>query len=215
MTKGTKGAQWGKVAIGYLNDIKYERRRGVPVRSRSNFNFSFGHENEPLAMAWLRANYPLYIFKSCQTDYDEIVFATNPDVPGHGDSPDFYALNSDETIAMVGEIKCPVDRGKIEDTWCSSREDVIDEYCDQFCGHLIAHPEVDKLMYLVYDGTSDDDDEDDEMDLLDPERGRVFIYTRADFGDRIHEICDRINEADRIVNTALEMGCKVEHTIYN
>jgi len=71
LTKGTKGKLWGDTSINYLYEKLYELENNKPIRNESNANFRWGHEQEPLAIEWLRAN-TMYDIKHCSEDFDEI-----------------------------------------------------------------------------------------------------------------------------------------------
>jgi len=208
MTKGTKGVLWGKTAIGYLYDKLYERRSGRPIRNSSNRNFEFGHINEPLAIEWMRENLPFTI-KHCSSvdDFPEGVKFCDDVLDGFGDSPDGYA---DED--MVVEVKCLASQGKFEMIRRSTKADVVEEYRYQFVGHLIGNPHCNKIIYVCYDG-NDEDDEFDNGDLMDENRGVVFIYDRSDFEGLIEECMERIMEANAALNEALETGEKLEQIL--
>ena len=186
MTKGTKGRAFGDTAIGYLYQIAYERRTGRPVRGTHCANFDFGHENEPRAIEWLRANTNLTV-RSCTTDYPDIIFVTHPQKDYIGDSPDFYCLDDNDKIEAIGEIKCFASQAKFEEVLESTKADMVDEYKEQLATHFLCHPEVDKLIYVIYDGSSDDDDFD-PCDFNNPDRGAIFIYYRSEFKDLIQLI---------------------------
>jgi len=204
--RGKNGAKYGDTAIKYLYEIKRERRTGKPTRQDNGIrNFIFGHENEPMAIAWLREN-SMYTIKSCSEDFDEILFVVPFD--GFGDSPDFYVYDSEGNIIAVGEIKCPASEAKFEEMIDLIKSDVVDEYKEQFTGHFIAHPDVPELWYLVYDGT-DEYDEYDDRDPLDPSRGLLFTYKRSEFAGLIEEATATIKEADSYVDRCLETGLKV------
>lgn len=206
MTKGTKGTQWGKTAISYLYDKLYERRTGRPIRNSSNRNFDFGHINEPLAIEWIRENLP-YTIKHCSSeeDFPDGVVFCDDILDGFGDSPDFYADSN-----IVGEVKCLASQGKFEMYSRSTRADVVDEYRDQFVGHFIGNPHCNKLLYVCYDGNSEDDEFDELSDLMASDRAVVFMYERSEFEGRIEECLERIVEANAALEEALRTGEKLE-----
>lgn len=213
-TKGTKGREYGDQALGYLYEKMYERRTGKPIRNDDNKNFRWGHEQEEVAMAWLGENTMWYI-SDCTRDGKDIVFVKPwPDVK-YGDSPDFYVLSEDGgCVLAVGEIKCVVSQSKFEKYRLSTPADLIDEYKEQLAAHLMAHPGVDTLYYVIYDGQA----EDDELDLIDPmdaSRGIIIKYTRSDFGDLISWMEDKIRECDAAVDEAIRLGVKIETILNN
>lgn len=208
LSKGTKGKSWGTEAIGYLNEKKYELRTGRPVRSEYNKNFSWGNEQEPMAAFWMKAN-TMYSILHCSSEVDfpdDIYFKTGI-IPDMGDSPDLLIDND-----AVGEIKCLVSQKKFEAMRSMTKADVVDEYCEQFAIHLMHHPDRDKLIYLVYDGQSDED-ELDTTDPLDPSRGVMWTFHRSEFEVLIEEIKDRVRIGMAAVRKSLETGEKIEQIL--
>jgi len=212
-TKGTKGRLWGDQACKYLWEKIYERRRHKPVRNEDNKNFRWGHEQQPIAIAWLRENTMWNVF-DCECDGDEITFVKPWSDVRYGDSPDFYVMGDNGKIEAIGEIKCVVSQAKFEEYTLSTPADLIDEYKEQLAAHLMAHPGVDLLYYVIYDGLSVDD-ELDFVDVMDASRGIIVKYTREDFGDLIPELEVRIREADAAVNEAIRLGVKIESILNN
>ena len=206
LTKGTKGRPWGDTAISYLYEKLYEMEFGKPIRNESNANFRWGHEQESMAIAWLRAN-TMYKIEHCSEDFDEIRF-TSGGIRDFGDSLDFLA---DDVV--LGEIKCLVSQAKFAKYKRCTKADVIDEYADQFSGHFMGNPDSDRLIYLVYDGQSDED-ELDTVDPLDPRRGILFEYTRDEFEGLMETAQERIAVGMAAVRLSLDTGEKLE-TILN
>lgn len=183
-----------KTAITYLYQLKRERRLNAPLYERSNYNFDFGHENEPMAINWLKAN-TKHDIKHCSNSFDfpEIYFAISKN--GTGDSPDFFADGH-----IVGEIKCPVDRVKFEQILDLSKDDVKAEYEHQFANHFNCNPKCDTLLYCIYDAMNDDD-EFDIVDPLDASRGIIHYFYRWEFEPLIQKIEDHA----KIVNDFLDL----------
>ena len=204
--RGKNGAKYGDSAIKYLYDVKRERRIGKPIRQDDLKNFLWGHEHEPTAIEWLR-NQTMYTVKDCARDFDEVVFVVPFD--GFGDAPDFYVYDSEGKLIAVGEIKCPVSESKFEELMDLGREDCVDEYKEQFSGHLMAHPDVDEVWYLIYDATDFEHDELDERDPMDESRGILHIYKRSEFTGMIEDIKQTVVEADSYVDRCLGLGLKV------
>lgn len=190
MTKGRgKDELFGQKSLSVLYPIRYERRTGVTRESASNKNFEWGHENEPLAIEWIRSQL-INGVKSCSDDFEEIVF--NEPFPGFGDSPDFYVYGPDGvTVTAIGEIKCPVGQGKIEELQFLSTISKSTEYYYQFLGHFIGRPDVNTLYYVVYDGYLND--------------GRIIEMSRSDHIAEIQEVTDRIKLAHDLINDSLEL----------
>lgn len=177
----TMDVEFGDVAIGYLYQLQYEKRLGKPIYQRDNYNFEFGKNAEPYAIANLRANHPDWDIKHCSSnDFDEIVFCKSES--GCYDSPDFY-VGSD----IVGEVKCPVDQAKFEQMRDMTKEEVKSEYEYQLANHLNCNPNCTKLIYFIYSAQVDDD-ELDTLSPLAPSRGIIFEYSRSEFTDLITAI---------------------------
>ena len=208
LSKGTKGKQWGAEAIGYLYEKKYEIRTGKPIRSESNRNFSWGHEQEEMGYEWMKEN-TMYSILHCSSESDfpdDIYFKTGV-IPDMGDSPDL--LIDDDA---VGEIKCLVSQKKFEAMRSMTKADVVDEYREQFAIHLMHHPDRDKLIYLVYDGQSDED-ELDTTSPLDPSRGIIWTFHRSEFEGLIEETKERVRIGMAAVRRSLETGEKIEQIL--
>lgn len=222
--RGKSGPKYGDSACSYLYEVMYERVTGDEAGSLDNANFRIGKENEPYAVQWLRDNLEglelslpaeyalgLITIEHCSEDLEEIVF--DEPFPGvkFGDSPDIKLRQADGTCIAVGEIKCLVSKGKFQKYKMSSSSDLIDEYKEQMCGHLMANPGVDKLLYLVYDAVIEGFDT--SRDISDPSRGIVIIYDRSDFGDLIDELEYKIRECDFAVDEAIRLGVKIESVL--
>jgi len=208
LTKGKKDKvtkiqkQWGDVSIGYLYEKLYELEFNKPVRNEDNKNFRWGHEQEPMAIAWLREN-TMYEIVHCSEDLEDIRF-TNGGIEDFGDSLDFLADGD-----ILGEIKCVTSQAKFAKIKRSTKADVVDEYREQLAGHFAGNPESDVLLYVVYDGRGEDD-EMDEIDEMDPRRGVIFEFYREEFEGLIEIIKDRIKEGMAAVRQSLETGEKLE-----
>lgn len=179
----TKDVEFGEVAKTYLLGLVHEVKRGKPLYSRELYNFDWGHQQEPMAVKWLRAN-TMFRVLSCAEDFESIVF--NVAGCGLGDSPDFYADDSG-----IGEIKCPVSEAKFEEALELTPEEALQEYRLQLAGHLLAAPWADRLHYLIYNGQNDDDPFD-TLDPLAPERGILFTYYRHELSDDCEQIRKKV-----------------------
>ena len=87
LMKAGKGCPFGKAALDAMYLVRYERRTGTIRENGSAKAFDWGHENEPLAVEWVRSQL-MNDIKSCTTDFSDIIF--NEPFEGFGDSPDFY-----------------------------------------------------------------------------------------------------------------------------
>jgi len=223
--RGKSGGKYGDTCFCYLYEVMYERVTGEEASGLDNANFRIGRENEPYAVQWLRDNIasldlnlpPEYAMglieiEHCSVDLPEIVFDEPFGGVKFGDSPDIKLRKQDGACVAVGEIKCLVSKGKFQKYKMSTPADLIDEHKEQMCGHFMANPGVDKLLYLVYDAIIED--VETSRDISDPSRGIVIIYDRSDFGDLIDELEARIREADAAVDEAIRLGVKIE-TVLN
>lgn len=181
-----KDKAWGDTAITYLYKVKNSRRTGKEAHETFSRNFDWGHEQEPNAVNWLRKEYPEYTFKSCSDDFEEIIF--KEPFPGFGDSPDFYVYKDDILIG-VGEIKCPVDEGKIEKELDEKGIHDKQEYFWQDMGHLLGTPEAIELWHVTYDGYNDS--------------GHVLKAGRECFADHLIRLEARIKEGDGAIEMAI------------
>lgn len=184
---GGRGTDWGETAKAVLYAAKYCKRTGLQLEEKDFYQFRWGHENEPNAIAWLRANCMEEI-KSCAEDFDEIVF--NQPFLEFGDSPDFYANDS-----IVGEIKCPVDQVKFEMCLDITEIDEKHENYWQLIGHFIGDPSRDELWLVYYDGYAD--------------QGHIIKMYRKDHLFNIEKLTSRIKDAIYVVNYCLETGEKI------
>lgn len=199
MTEGTKGDKFGKKAINYLLEKKRERRTGIPCFNAGCYNFTFGHENEPRAVEWLRANTDLTV-RSCTDDFEDIIFDIHPSLPMFGDSPDLFINDTD-----LGEIKCPASQYHFEMFIEMTAEEARKEYEYQLCGHFMTHPLAERLYLIIYDGVHDEDDFD-YRSYTDASRGKVFTYSRDQFEDMFEKIENRIKVAWNFLEISEKQG---------
>lgn len=196
LMKAGKGTPYGKTFFDTLYLVRYERRTGVTRENGSNKAFDWGHDNEPLAVEWVRSQLMDEI-KSCTTDFPDIVF--NEPFAGFGDSPDFYVYGSDGVIKALGEIKCPMSQGKIESLQFVKEITEKDEYYWQFLGHFVGMPSVETLYYVIYDGYNND--------------GRIIAMNRSEHTANIQKLTYRIRLANEIVECSLKTGLDLPECI--
>ena len=189
LMKAGKGCPFGKAALDAMYLVRYERRTGMMRENGSAKAFDWGHDNEPLAVEWVRTQLMNEI-KSCTTDFKDIVF--NEPFEGFGDSPDFYVYGFDGKVIALGEIKCPMSQGKIESLQFGNTIDEKDEYYWQFLGHFLGLTDVDKLYYVIYDGYVND--------------GRILEMNRADHVENIKKLYDRIRLASEMIDESIRSG---------
>lgn len=211
--RGKNGAKYGDTALTYLYEKMYERETGEEVVSRDNYNFRFGRENEPYAVEWLRAN-TMYTVEHCSVDLPKIAFVKPWRGVKFGDSPDFRLKDGSGEYYAVGEIKSIESKAKFQAAKKWTKVEAIEEYKEQLAGHFLAHPRVGKLVYMMYDGITDDDSS--RRSPTDASRGIVFWYTREDFGEEYLEAMKaRIIEADMGVDEAIKSGKRLSEVLNN
>ncbi|EOA55606.1 hypothetical protein HMPREF1214_03729 [Bacteroides sp. HPS0048] len=186
LMKEGRGCPFGKTALDVMYAIRYERRTGLIRENGNNKAFEWGHENEPLAVEWVRTQL-LNEIKSCTNDFKDIVF--NEPFEGFGDSPDFYLYDVTGKVIALGEIKCPMSQGKIESLQLLSEINEKDEYYWQFLGHFLGRPDVDTLYYVIYDGYTN--------------TGRILEMKRADHVGNIKKLYDRIRLSNEMIDESL------------
>lgn len=187
--KAGKGTPYGKAFFDALYLVRYERRTGITRENGACKAFDWGHENEPLAVEWVRTQL-IDEIKSCTTDFQNIVF--NEPFAGFGDSPDFYVYALDGKVKALGEIKCPMSQGKIETLQFLNEITEKDEYYWQFLGHFVGMPDVDVLYYVIYDGYTNN--------------GRIIAMNREEHAANIQKLADRIRFANELVECSLKVG---------
>lgn len=186
--------------IDYIRHKRFERRHrfSYPVSAK---NFEIGHEQEPYAMEWLRANYP---------DMEFVYAMDLPTIPiwsadfaNFSASPDGFT--PDQSIAI--EIKTVVGIGNAEyyDDEKTSYEDkkasVKKEHGMQLAGQFLSNPKVQEIWLLKYIYQRDDCDED-VSSPLEPWRGLVFKFRRDDFD--LKEVAERIKLFDLFIDSDYE-----------
>jgi|LSQX01.1.fsa_nt_gb hypothetical protein len=197
-TSGRGGRWWGDTAIAYLYKLQRERKRGIPSPILSAKPLSFGNENEPYAIEWLKENYDREI-RDCSRDFATKIFRKREDVM-FGASPDAI-LGTPDNVSHIFEIKCVY--GEKETNWMFSdtvpyeekKAAVLKEHRSQLGGLLLAFEECENISLLKYDAQRDDNPFDC-IDPMDKSRGVLFEFTRADFGDYLEDVWPRILMAD-------------------
>ena len=189
LMKAGKGCPFGKASLDVMYAVRYERRTGLTRENGSAKAFDWGHENEPLAVEWVRGQL-INEVKSCSDDFEDIVF--NEPFDGFGDSPDFYVYGADGKVIALGEIKCPMSQTKIESLQFLAEIDEKDEYYYQFLGHFIGRPDVDRLYYVIFDGYTN--------------TGRIIEMNRADHVGNIEKLYNRIRLCNEIIDCSLKTG---------
>lgn len=187
LMKAGKGTPYGKAFFDALYLVRYERRTGITRENGACKAFDWGHENELLAVEWVRTQL-IDEIKSCTTDFQNIVF--NEPFAGFGDSPDFYVYALDGKVKALGEIKCPMSQGKIETLQFLNEITEKDEYYWQFLGHFVGMPDVDVLYYVIYDGYTNN--------------GRIIAMNREEHAANIQKLADRIRFANELVECSLK-----------
>lgn len=165
--------------IDYVRKKRFERSHGFsyPISGRA---LELGHEQEPYAVKWWNANCPNLPIVYAQ-DLEEIPFwAVN--WAKFGASPDAYAPDQ----SYVVEIKSVVGNTTAEffaddrTDYAEKRAVVLKEHGPQLAGQFLSNPKVEKIYLLKYIFQRDEVDDDTDSPL-EPWRGIVFEFTRADF----------------------------------
>ena len=213
----TSAPKWTKTAISYLYSLQRQRLLKQPKKSVVTYAMQIGIDNEPYAVEWIRENLKLKV-EHCDVDFDEKVFIETD--WGLGDSPDGYVYDKDEKLLL--EIKCLVTDGKVD--WFFSptvpydkkKDEMFKEHKNQLAGHLLAHPDINKVMLMIYD-PQDDDDMNDLRSPLCSTRGLVFIYDRAEFGDLIETTKERVIIAEEWLQSGKDLDemMKIKPSIKN
>ena len=159
---------------------------------------SFGNENEPYAIEWLKENYDREI-RDCSRDFATKIFRKREDVM-FGASPDAI-LGTPDNVSHIFEIKCVY--GEKETNWMFSdtvpyeekKAAVLKEHRSQLGGLLLAFEECVNISLLKYDAQRDDN-QCDCIEPMDKSSGVLLEFTRADFGDYLEDVWPRILMAD-------------------
>jgi len=194
----------GKIIDGnlsYIRSKRWERKHGFshPVTS---WAMEVGSEQEPMIIEWCRHN----------LGFDEIVYSKDlPDIPFWigtdcpiGASPDAFTPD----MRVVIEAKTLVGATSIEffgDEYTSFEEKklaVWKDHGDQILGQFISNSAVEEI-YLVKYIYQDDDIMADTDNPLDPWRGIVFNFKRADYEDSILEMKERIRLFDKMIDAPI------------
>lgn len=186
--------------IDYIRRKRFERTHGFsyPVSSK---NFDIGHEQEPYAVEWFRVNYPeIPIVYALDCNPIPIWVA---DFANFSASPD--AFTEDESLVL--EIKTVVgntsaeffadERTSYEDKLASVKKD----HGNQLAGQFLSNPKVQEIWLLKYIYQRDDVNED-MSSPLDPWRGKIFKFARADFDLGAYEA--RITLFDKFIDSDYE-----------
>lgn len=216
----TASGKWTAGNKSFLYKIQRQRflkQPSPPVYSRT---MQIGIENEPYAVAWLRANTDMRI-AHCSVDFPKKIFVKTK--WGLGCSPDVYeiamrdfvnefkvVLKTEEYIKSLIEIKCVAGEESTNFYFSPTisfekkRMRAFDEHRDQMAGQLLTHEGVDIVRLMKYD-PQDDNDPFDLRSPLDPSRGILFDYTRAEFGIYLDTIKERVVFADAYLESGKDI----------
>lgn len=207
MCKGRYKA-WGKEAISYLRKVEYERMVGTPGLHKDAPALSFGRENEPYAVEWIKANIHADV-RYYEEDFEEKPFITVP-WARFGATPDVDIADENGNPIELFEIKCTYSESSTYFYFSPSapesrkKAEVLKEHRDQIAGQFLACPTVQRIHVLKYNPQRDDTDWD-IMDPLDPKRGIIFTFTREEMGTYLDDVKERIIKADKFLNTGLDL----------
>lgn len=209
----SKSGKWIDGNKTYLYKIERQRYLNQPPPPISSRAMQIGIESEPYAIEWLRANTSMEI-RHCDKDYDEKVFAVTD--YGLGSSPDAFEVEVNETTQeeiKVGLIEIKTVVGDEPTNYYFSptvpfdkkRLRAFDEHSGQMAGQLLVFPEIDKIKLMKYDPQMDDN-EYDIRPVLDPTRGVVFEFTRAEFGSYLDDLKERVVFANNYLKAGKDIG---------
>lgn len=207
MCKGS-GKAWGETAISYLRKVEYERMMGTPGLHKDAPALSFGRENEPYAVEWIRANIHADV-RYYEEYFPEKPFITVPWAK-FGATPDVDIADENGNPIELFEIKCTYSESSTYFYFSPSapesrkKAEVLKEHRDQIAGQFLACPTVQRIHVLKYNPQRDDTDWD-IMDPLDPKRGIIFTFTREEMGTYLDDVKERIIKADKFLNTGLDL----------
>lgn len=211
--------KWTAGNINYLLEIHYQRETQEPEPPINAWQLSFGIENEPYAIEWMRVNFPAGNILHCDADFTEKIFEEPYEDLSFGASPDAFFVDGFEQksnivyndefkkhIRALIEIKCVAGRAetlKYFSTlipYSKKRDDAKKEHGGQMAAQLFAYPDVDNIYLLKYLPQSDNN-EFDLRGVLDPTRGIVFEFTREELSREIDKYSQRVRFADRILKS--------------
>lgn len=207
--------KWIQGNIAYLYKKQWERENKRPFFNESNKNFDFGHEAEPLAVAWLREHkIDLGIVGaikhcSCEEDFPDDILFVKTDF-GLGGSPDIVIERNSEFVTGVEikSVKSPEKWARLaSDTlpYETKRAEVFKEHRDQLSGHMLTFPNWEEVYLLKYRPPIDEDPFDTDNPLA-RWRGILFVYKREEFGSYLEEVENRV----RFANEYLDSGEDLE-----
>lgn len=199
----SKSGKWTQTNISYLYQLQRERLLGQPKPNNPTYAMQIGIDNEKYAIEWLRHNCIGVEILHCDEDFDEKIFIETDF--GLGDSPDGY-MKVDGNQDVVIEIKCVVSDTDL--AWLFSPTvdyekkyvSVLKQHEDQILGHLLAHPNAERVLLLKYDPQIDSD-EYDLRSPLDASRGIKFSYWRSDMKQKLEILKERIQFADAYLDS--------------
>lgn len=187
-----KGVEWGEVAKKTILEVIHERITGI-IRSHITYaQMQWGIDHQAEAVDYYRRKYP--DAKSCDTDFDDIMFVQRDDIPGFGDSPDVVQTEGDK-ITVTSEVKCP-ESGAVHLEYCGIK--AIHEKTDyywQMLGHLLAAEHAERLDFISYDPRFQDGH---------PLKMHIVSMYREDHADNLIKLWARISDANYIIDKAIK-----------
>lgn len=202
----SKSGKFTATNISYLRKIERQRFLNEPAPPVYSKSLSFGTENEPYAIEWLRANTDWDIIH-CDVDMEEKGFVKTD--WGLGVSPDAFKMNSVKIENLI-EVKCVFGDGETDLIFSPStpywkkKKHVFNNHKDQLGSQLLAYPRVDSVIAFKYDPQSDEN----EFDLrspLDPSRGIIFEFSRSDFGDYLDKIKEKVLYSNEYLDSGKDL----------
>jgi len=220
----SKSGKFTEGNIDYLYEIQQQRTTKEPEPPIFAKPMQLGIENEPYAIEWVRENTPHRVLH-CDKDFRDKIFEKTD--YGFGASPDAFIVPAEtefdkddsgllyydshviDNISALLEVKCVV--GRKECNWYYSptvpfekkRAGAFGEHREQMAAQLLCYPMVNNIYLLKYRPQIDDNPWD-TTDVLAPERGLLFEFTREEFGTYLDEIKERIVFSDNYLKEGLD-----------
>jgi len=219
----SKSGKWTEGNIDCLYEIQQQRVSGEPKPPISARPTQLGIENEPYGIEWIRTNKPEMNILHCDKDFNDKIFEVPFENLKFGVSPDAFVINAISSersevyaeyiksqIYALLEVKCVIGR-KMQNRYFSptlpfenKKEMAKEEHIDQLAAQMLAYPDVQKIYLLKYLPQIDENPWD-LRDVLDPSRGILFEFSRAELAPDISRVEMRIRYADAYLNSGKDL----------
>lgn len=223
----SSSGKFTKGNVAYLMEVQRERDLGRPLRQVDAKPLSWGRENEPYAIDWLREN-STWDITYYEEDMDKAdaffkkseFYGCTPDAFFNVRDIDKITFDTGESTKSVQqralshefgliEIKCIY--GQAEENYIFSTSEpyedkkayVRSEHGDQIAGQFLCFSDIN-VIYLLKYLPQFDDDEFDVLSPADPSRGVLFRFERDEFD--LEKYWDRIRFADEFLRSGRPMS---------